>query len=56
MFELKINRDIDVLTNEIEHRRRNMGRNLEEVQRSQEKFRDIAENLDVAFYTIWVNS
>jgi len=44
----QINRDLDLLLNEIEHRRKNTGGTFEQVERNAENFRDITENMAVS--------
>ena len=45
----QINRDLDMLDNEVEHRRSNIGTNVEQVQRNVETFCEITENMNVGF-------
>ena len=52
MFQLEsersqILRDIELLSNEVEKRRKNIGTNFEQVHRSIETFHDITENMNV---------
>ena len=44
----QINRDLDLLLNEIDHRRKNAGNSFEQVERNAESFRDITENMAVS--------
>jgi len=44
----QISRDLDLLMNEIEHRRKNTGGTFEQVERNAENFRDITENMAVS--------
>ena len=43
----QINRDLDLLLNEIEHRKKNTGSNFEQVEKNAENFKDITENMTV---------
>ena len=44
----QIMRDIELLSKEIEHRKKNIGTNYEQVHRSIETFHDITENMNVS--------
>lgn len=43
----QINRDLDLLLNEIDHRKKNTGSNFEQVEKNAENFKDITENMTV---------
>jgi hypothetical protein len=47
----KINRDLDLLLNEVEHRKRKIGETYEEAQANLANFQDICSNMAVSF--IW---
>jgi len=42
-----------MLSNEVEHRRKNIGLNVEQVQHNVETFCEITENMNVSFNQIW---
>ncbi len=46
----QINNDIDILSNEVNHRMQKIGNSLDQIQRSHTNFKDIAENMNVCLF------
>ena len=47
----QITRDLDLLVSEVEHRKKNVGSNLEQIQRNIECFSEITDNMNVSSFT-----
>ena len=43
----QINRDLDLLLNEVEHRKKTTGTSFDQVEKNHESFHDISENMTV---------